>query len=86
MGEHRVAGADLQPASLRLGEPAEEAHQHLVAFAVRVDASAELRDPQLDPVVGELREHQLELAARERPLRFGDHERRPPTTAISSVA
>ena len=85
MGEHGVPRADLHAAPLGLGQPAEEAHEHLVAFAVGVDPPAELGHPQLDPVVRELREHELELAARERPLRLGDHQGRPPPGRVSGV-
>jgi hypothetical protein len=85
VSEHRVAGADLQSAALCLREPTEQAHQHLVAFAVGIDPTAELGHPQLDPVVGELREDKLELAAGERPLRLGNHQRRPPTAPVRSV-
>ena len=49
-----------------------------MALAVGVDPTAELGHPQLDPVVRELWEHELELATRKRPLRLGDHQRRPP--------
>ena len=43
-----------------------------MALAVGVDPTAELGHPQLDPLVRELREDELELSAREGPLRLGD--------------
>ena len=86
VGEHRVAGADLEPAPFGLRQAAEQAHQHLVALAVRIDPAAEFGNPQFDPVVRELREHQLELTAGERPLRLGDHQRRPTPLWIGGVA
>lgn len=85
VGEHGVAGPDLQAAPLGFGEPAEEAHQHLVACAVGVDPTAELGHPQLDPVVSELREHELELSAREGPLRLGDDQRRSSPGRVRGV-
>ena len=72
--EHRVAGPGLQPAAFSLGESSEQAHQHLVALAIGIDAATEFRDPQVDAVMGELREHELELPAREGALGFGDDE------------
>jgi hypothetical protein len=86
VGEHRVAGADLEPAAFGFRQPAEQAHEHLVSFAVGVDPTAELGHPQFDPVVGELREHELELAAGERSLWLGDHQRRPPAPTVGGVA
>ena len=85
MGEHGVAGSDLQAAPLGFGQPAEEAHQHLVTLTVGVDPTTELGHPQLDPVVSELREHELELAARERALGLGDDERRPSPRRVGGV-
>jgi hypothetical protein len=56
-----------------------------VRFAVRVDRSADLRDPQLYAVVGEHRQHELELRPREGALRLADHERVPPSGPIGYV-
>jgi hypothetical protein len=46
-----------------------------MALAVGVDAATELGHPQVDAVVRQLREHELELPARERSLRLSDDER-----------
>src|SRR5690349_712670 len=85
MSQHGVAGARLQASSLRFGEPAEEAHQHLVTFAVGIDPTTELRYPEVDSVVGQLREHQLELPAGESALRLGDDEGGPGTLGLGRV-
>lgn len=85
MSEHGVPRPRLQPPAFRLREPSEEAHEHLVALAVGVDPPTELGDPQLDAVVRELRKHELELTAGERPLRLGDDERLPAPTWVRRI-
>jgi len=85
MREHRTADACLQATTFRLRETTEEAHQHLVALTVGIDPPAELRHPQVDAVVRQLREHQLELTARERTLRLSDHERAPPAARVGDI-
>jgi hypothetical protein len=56
-----------------------------VAFAVGVDAAAELGYPQLDAVVGQRWEDELELTAGERALVLGDDKRGPTAMRIGSV-
>ena len=85
VGEHRVAGARLQPAPLGLRQPTEETHEHLVALAIGVDATTELRHPQLDAVVGQCREDELELTPGERALRLGDDERGPASMRVGRI-
>ena len=85
VSEHGVARPRLQPAAFRLGEPSEEAHEHLVALAVGVDPATEFGHPELDAVVRELREHELELTAGERSLRLGDDECLPSPSRVRRV-
>jgi hypothetical protein len=56
-----------------------------VVLGVPVDPPADLRHPQLDPVVREQRGHQGVLAAVERPLVLPDHDRVPPSVRISEL-
>ena len=52
-GQHGRAGPVLDPASLGLGETAEDAHDQVVGLAVGIDPPADLRHPQLDAVVAQ---------------------------------
>ena len=84
-GEDRGAGAVLDAAPFGFGQPAEQAHDEIVGFAVGIDAPADLRDPQVDAVVAQHRERELELRAGERPLGFGDHQRVPAARRVGDV-
>ncbi|OHV60768.1 hypothetical protein BCD48_40605 [Pseudofrankia sp. BMG5.36] len=83
LGLHGRAHADLDALALALGHPAEDGHDQVVGFAVRVDRSADLGYPQGDVVVGEHGEDQAELVAVERPVRLSDDNRieAPPRVA-----
>ena len=71
-GLHRVADPALDAGTFGFAQPTEERHDEIVGFAVGIDASADLRDPQLDTVMNEQRERQRELRACERALRLAD--------------
>lgn len=70
-------GAELGAPSLRFRQTAEQAHDEVVGLAVRVDLAADFWNPQLDAVVGEHREHELELRAGEGALWLADHQSVP---------
>lgn len=55
--------------------PPNRVHDQVVGVGAGVDAAADLRHPQLHPVVGEHREGETELVAVEGPLRLADHHR-----------
>ena len=73
LGGHGGADPDLDPVPLAFGHAAEHRHDQVVGLGVRVDRAADLRDPQLDAVVGEDGHGQAVLVAVERPLRLADH-------------
>ena len=75
LGGHGGADPQLDPVPLAFGQAAEHRHDQVVGLGVRVDRPADLRDPQLDAVVGEHGHHQAVLVAVERPLRLPDHHR-----------
>jgi hypothetical protein len=71
---HGGADADLDPVPFALAHAAEDAHDQVVGFVVRVERAADLGDPELDSIVDEQRVGQAELVAVERALRFADDD------------
>ncbi|HEY3907198.1 MAG TPA: hypothetical protein VGM14_25055 [Streptosporangiaceae bacterium] len=70
---HRGADPDLDAIAFAFGDAAEDGHDQVVRFVVRVDRASNLGHPQLHAVVGEQREGVAELVAVERPLRLADN-------------
>jgi hypothetical protein len=75
LGAHRRPHPGLDPGALAFGHAAKQGHDQVVGFRARVDPPADLRHPQLHPVVGEDREGEAELVAVEGALRLADHHR-----------
>jgi hypothetical protein len=82
---HRGPHPDPGPGDLPLRRQPQRYHRLLVILGVPVDPLADLRHPQLDPVVLEQRGHRGVLAAVERPLVLPDHDRVPPALRISQL-
>ena len=82
---HRGPHPDPRPGDLPLRRQPQRYHRLLVILGVPVDPPADLRHPQLDPVVLEQRGHRGVLAAVERPLVLPDHDRVPPALRISQL-
>jgi hypothetical protein len=80
---HRGADPDPGAGDLALGLQAQRHHCLLVVLGAEVDPAADLRRPQLDPVVLEQRRHRRELAPAERPLVLPDHYRVPAALGVS---
>ncbi len=72
---HRGPHSDLDAVALALAHAAVEAHDEVVGVGARIDRSADLGDPQSDPVVDEDGEGEAELVAVERALRLTDDDR-----------
>jgi hypothetical protein len=72
LGGHGAPNPGPDAGALALAHAAEERHQHVVGLRAGIDPPADLRDPQLDPVVLEQREGQGKLRAVEGTLRLSD--------------
>jgi len=82
---HGGADAEFDAGALPLGQPTEQGHHEVMGFGPGVDGATHLRDPQADPVEGEHRVGQGELAAVEGAGWFADYDRLPAAVGVGEI-